>query len=77
MFAGVAILWVMGSMALIGPVALTVATITMTGTIIAGCQIIGALVIIGVLLVVVMTFFPRGIIVTAADWFASRRQRSA
>ena len=47
MFAGVAILWVMGSMALIGPVALTVATITMIGTIIAGCQIAGALVLIG------------------------------
>ena len=48
MFAGVAILWVMGSMALIGPVALTIAAITMTGTIIAGCQIVGALVVIGV-----------------------------
>lgn len=36
-----------------------------------------ALVIIGVLLVVVMTFFPRGIIVTAADWLAERRRRTA
>ena len=36
-----------------------------------------ALVIIGVLLVLVMTFFPRGIIVTAAEWFASRRRRAA
>lgn len=36
-----------------------------------------ALVIIGVLLVVVMTFFPRGIIVTAADWLSTKRRRTA
>ena len=36
-----------------------------------------ALVIIGVLLVVVMTFFPRGMIVTTAEWFRDRRRRPA
>lgn len=36
-----------------------------------------ALVIIGTLLVLVMTFFPRGIIVTAADWLRDRRRRTA
>ena len=46
-FAAVATLWVLGSMALIGPVALTVATIILSGAIIAGFQIFGALAVIG------------------------------
>ena len=46
-FATIAILWVLGSMALIGPVALTVAAITMTGVVLAGCRIIGAFVVVG------------------------------
>jgi branched-chain amino acid transport system permease protein len=36
-----------------------------------------ALVIIGALLVIVMVFFPRGIIVTVADWFRKRRRQAA
>ncbi|MDH3661049.1 MAG: urea ABC transporter permease [Alphaproteobacteria bacterium] len=36
-----------------------------------------ALVIIGALLVIVMVFFPRGIIVTVADWLRQRRRQAA
>ncbi len=44
-FAAIALLWVMGSMALLGPVALTVAAITMASAFVFGVQIVGALVI--------------------------------
>ena len=47
-FATIAILWGLGSMALIGPVALTVAAITMVGVVLAGCRIIGAFVVVGI-----------------------------
>lgn len=36
-----------------------------------------ALVIIGALLVIVMVFFPRGIIVTVAEWLGRRRRQAA